>query len=295
MPPKRKPDRPKKIQPISPEKLRPTAKSPPPPLKPKRGRPPKSQKLAPTARVQKRGKLGAIGKASKPNPFFKAKCILNENKTDYLIEWDVTDPKTGKPYEPSWHPKACANKSLVAAWEADKEGEEWAARGIVDEDKNHYKVAWENNPKTGEVYRDTWEPKAYVGEILVKQWQKRYVALPMRLVSDPVSFHSREMPRIYLRYFHARGIVYRTQSDVLPGSQKSASKPQVLVATRRRPTQTTNLPSRKTTAVTRMLCKNRSHKRCWPHRCPEASMARPITGHDDASDCACQARERNSC
>ncbi|KAK7710424.1 hypothetical protein SLS57_008387 [Botryosphaeria dothidea] len=173
MPPKRKPDRPKKIQPISPEKLRPTAKSPPPPLKPKRGRPPKSQKLAPTARVQKRGKLGAIGKASKPNPFFKAKCILNENKTDYLIEWDVTDPKTGKPYEPSWHPKACANKSLVAAWEADKEGEEWAARGIVDEDKYHYKVAWENNPKTGEVYRDTWEPKAYVGEILVKQWQKR--------------------------------------------------------------------------------------------------------------------------
>lgn len=174
MPPKRKSRRPRKSQPVSPEKLRATAKSPPPLVRRKRERALKSQPAsAPVGTKKPRGKRRKDGAIPQSNRFFKATRILDESETEYLIEWAEKNPKVGKTYEPSWHPKTCASRELVKEWEMDKDGKEWAAKGIVDEDKYRYKVAWENHPKTGEVFEDTWEPKAFVSKSLVQDWENR--------------------------------------------------------------------------------------------------------------------------
>ncbi|KAL0265144.1 hypothetical protein SLS55_001103 [Diplodia seriata] len=179
MPPKRKPAR---IIPISPRRIRPTLTSPPP-IKNKRGRPPKSAHSISKAPQPKRSKIGA-----KRNPLFKAKRILDENKTDYLIDWDGVDPKTKKPWVPTWHPKSCANRALAAEWKESKAGQEWAAQGIVHEDEHHYKIAWEDNPKTGEVYQDTWEPKAFASEAMVKEWEQRNIEMgASSLANEPAT------------------------------------------------------------------------------------------------------------
>ncbi|KAL1650334.1 hypothetical protein SLS58_001151 [Diplodia intermedia] len=168
MPPKRKPA---KIIPISPRRIRPTVTSPPP-TKSKRGRPPKGAHSISKAPQPKRSKTDA-----KRNPLFDAKRILDENRTEYLIEWDGVDPKTKKPWVPTWHPKSCANRALTAEWKEAKASQEWAAQGIVHEDEHHYKIAWEDNPKTGEVYQDTWEPKAFASEAMVKDWEQRNIEM----------------------------------------------------------------------------------------------------------------------
>ncbi|OJD39846.1 chromo domain-like protein [Diplodia corticola] len=174
MPPKRRPDKPTKIVPISPHRIRPTLTSPPP-MKSRRGRAPKGARPIAKASQRKRPKVDA-----KDNRFYTAKRILDENKTDYLIEWDGINPETKKPYMPTWHPKSCANRALLAEWKKEKGGQEWAAQGIVHENQYYYKIAWEDNPKTGEVYPDSWEPKAFASEAMVKNWEQRKLEMRAR-------------------------------------------------------------------------------------------------------------------
>lgn len=54
---------------------------------------------------------------------YKAKCILNESKTKYQIDW-IDDPKTGESFKPTWEPKGNANKELVDDWKRRKRVEE---------------------------------------------------------------------------------------------------------------------------------------------------------------------------
>lgn len=160
------------------EKTEPTPTSSlPASTKRKRGRPAKNApdtattSPATTTAPRKRGRPAKKAKAPAVTRDYAAKRILDENKTQYLIDWDENDPKTGKPYKPTWQPKICANSTLVAEWEDEKE-EEWAAEGILDEKPHYYLIAWETNPKTNEVYRDTWEPKSFASKDLVKQWKQ---------------------------------------------------------------------------------------------------------------------------
>lgn len=166
--PKRLPGRLKKVPPISPHRIRPTSTSPPPMIERKRGRPP--QRVRPPSKTPKRKRAKASVEEGQSYP---AKRILDEDKANYLIEWDVINPKTKKPYEPSWHPKACANGELISQWKQDKASKEWSAQGIVAENDHYYKISWEDDPKTGEVYQDTWEPKAFASEAIVRDWELR--------------------------------------------------------------------------------------------------------------------------
>ncbi|KAK5119879.1 hypothetical protein LTR85_007205 [Meristemomyces frigidus] len=50
---------------------------------------------------------------------YKIKNILDEKDRQYLIDWE-DDEVTGEHYEPSWEPKANANKEAVADWERQK-------------------------------------------------------------------------------------------------------------------------------------------------------------------------------
>lgn len=134
----------------------------------KRGRPPQRVRPSSNPPKRKRAKAGVDEGQSYP-----AKRILDEDKANYLIEWDEINPKTKKLYEPSWHPKACANRALITQWKQDKAGKEWSAQGIVAENDHSYKISWEDDPKTGEVYQDTWEPKAFASEAIVRDWELR--------------------------------------------------------------------------------------------------------------------------
>ncbi|KAF2202550.1 hypothetical protein GQ43DRAFT_368875, partial [Delitschia confertaspora ATCC 74209] len=44
---------------------------------------------------------------------YAADIILAEKDGKYLIKWQGRDPKTKKPYEPTWEPKGYANRALV--------------------------------------------------------------------------------------------------------------------------------------------------------------------------------------
>ena len=49
-----------------------------------------------------------------------AKGILDENETQYLIEWEGVDPATGQSWTPDWQPKENASEALVVTWESLK-------------------------------------------------------------------------------------------------------------------------------------------------------------------------------
>jgi hypothetical protein len=59
-----------------------------------------------------------------------ADCILDEHVVrgvrKYYIQWNGTDPDTGKAWEPSWEPAENANDLLVAHWEQER------ARNLAD-------------------------------------------------------------------------------------------------------------------------------------------------------------------
>jgi len=49
--------------------------------------------------------------------------ILGERKHEYLVNWDGTDPETGRPWSPSWTRKTEVTDDLIEAW-----GEKKAAK-----------------------------------------------------------------------------------------------------------------------------------------------------------------------
>lgn len=54
-----------------------------------------------------------------PGKEYKIKSILDENKKEYKIDWE-DDEVTGEHYEPTWEPKANANKQAVADWQRQR-------------------------------------------------------------------------------------------------------------------------------------------------------------------------------
>lgn len=46
--------------------------------------------------------------------------ILGEKKYEYLVNWDGTDPETGRPWPPSWTRKTEVTDDLIEAWEGKK-------------------------------------------------------------------------------------------------------------------------------------------------------------------------------
>ncbi|KAF9631512.1 Chromo domain-like protein [Lasiodiplodia theobromae] len=168
----------------------------------KRGRPP--QRVRPSSKTPKRKPAKA---SVEKGQLYKAKRILDEDKANYLIEWDEINPKTKKLYEPSWHPKACATPALIAQWKQDKAGKEWSAQGIVAENDYSYKISWEDDPKTGEVYQDTWEPKAFASEAIVRDWELRKADLEARAKKTLAS--------------NDRGSVSESEEDVQEHSDES--------------------------------------------------------------------------
>jgi hypothetical protein len=62
-----------------------------------------------------------------PEKEYKLRSIIAERPGQYLIDWE-DDEETGEPYEPSWEPKANANRQAVADWKRRK-AERRAAKG----------------------------------------------------------------------------------------------------------------------------------------------------------------------
>lgn len=46
--------------------------------------------------------------------------ILGENRYEYLVNWDGTDPGTGKRWEPTWTRKTEVTDDLIEVWEEKK-------------------------------------------------------------------------------------------------------------------------------------------------------------------------------
>lgn len=75
---------------------------------------------------------------SSDNPHWEAKAILQERtrrgRLEYLIDWEGTNEKTGKPYEPTWEPAKQANctKALLADWEETKRETAQASNAAED-------------------------------------------------------------------------------------------------------------------------------------------------------------------
>ncbi|EMC94269.1 hypothetical protein BAUCODRAFT_36736 [Baudoinia panamericana UAMH 10762] len=54
-----------------------------------------------------------------PGKFYQARKILDEDRTRYYIDWE-NDEVTGAAYEPTWEPKAHANRQLIDEWKRQK-------------------------------------------------------------------------------------------------------------------------------------------------------------------------------
>ncbi|KKY16209.1 putative chromo domain-like protein [Diplodia seriata] len=153
-------------------------------------------------------------KSTKPDPepqdegVFPARAITGEKPRYYRVAWEK-DPVTGKDFEDTWEPKGNVSQDLVAEWKQQKKGQSqkapkkprgrpakrahetedeqlkeeqdddvYSARAIVDERHRHYLIAWEKDPKTGEDFDDSWEPKSNVSKDLVAEWRQKKKMAP---------------------------------------------------------------------------------------------------------------------
>ncbi|KAG8835521.1 hypothetical protein FRC20_007235 [Serendipita sp. 405] len=53
--------------------------------------------------------------------FYNVIRILKESNSKYQVEWDGIDPKTGKPWKPSWIPKEDCTNVLIREWKTEKQ------------------------------------------------------------------------------------------------------------------------------------------------------------------------------
>ncbi|KAL1640226.1 hypothetical protein SLS58_007177 [Diplodia intermedia] len=153
-------------------------------------------------------------KSTKPEPepqdegVFPARAITGEKPRYYRVAWEK-DPVTGEDFEDTWEPKGNVSQDLVAEWKQQQKGQSqkapkkprgrpakkapetedkqlkeeqdddvYSARAIVDERPRHYLVAWEKDPKTGEDFDDSWEPKSNVSKDLVAEWRQKKKTAP---------------------------------------------------------------------------------------------------------------------
>ncbi|KAK5709948.1 hypothetical protein LTR17_019336 [Elasticomyces elasticus] len=56
-------------------------------------------------------------------------------------------------------------------------------RNIIDERRGEYRIDWEDDPKTGESFEPTWEPKGNVTEDAVKEWNEQKTRRPRQSIS----------------------------------------------------------------------------------------------------------------
>ncbi|GAA5992317.1 hypothetical protein JCM10908_000422 [Rhodotorula pacifica] len=66
--------------------------------------------------------------------FWEAEAILDEDKARYLIAWKGTD-SDGKPWQPTWEPKANANQTLVQSWKQQRRASRKAAKSAKAAEK----------------------------------------------------------------------------------------------------------------------------------------------------------------
>jgi hypothetical protein len=52
--------------------------------------------------------------------FYNVVAILQEKKSMYLVQWEGTDPATGKDWDPSWVKKSDCTDDLIREWKAKK-------------------------------------------------------------------------------------------------------------------------------------------------------------------------------
>ncbi|KAF2202613.1 hypothetical protein GQ43DRAFT_479737 [Delitschia confertaspora ATCC 74209] len=76
---------------------------------------------------------------------YSARAILKERIGQYLIAWEGTDPRTGKPWELTWEPKSYANEALVAEWEDLKAAKKKAAFKVTPKPERRRRVV-ESSP-----------------------------------------------------------------------------------------------------------------------------------------------------
>ncbi|KAF4544082.1 Chromo domain-containing protein [Lasiodiplodia theobromae] len=75
---------------------------------------------------KRRGTATRTGSTSMAAPaletpeFYEARAIIDEEGSQYLIDWEGVDPATGAAYEPTWEPKRSANAALKREWEGKK-------------------------------------------------------------------------------------------------------------------------------------------------------------------------------
>ncbi|KAK8187260.1 hypothetical protein IWZ00DRAFT_574966 [Phyllosticta capitalensis] len=89
----------------------------------KRARVPSSSPYTPTStkspkRPKRRGRPPKQKSAPVTDDFFPAKSILAEDPQSkkYLVEWEGLDPKTRKPFDPTWEPYDFCTEELVIEW-----------------------------------------------------------------------------------------------------------------------------------------------------------------------------------
>ncbi|KAK4895757.1 hypothetical protein LTR27_006239 [Elasticomyces elasticus] len=59
----------------------------------------------------------------------------------------------------------------------------YTIRNIIDERRGEYRIDWEDDPKTGERFEPTWEPKGNVTEDAVKEWNEQKTRRPRQSIS----------------------------------------------------------------------------------------------------------------
>ncbi|KAF1986526.1 hypothetical protein K402DRAFT_454184 [Aulographum hederae CBS 113979] len=90
-----------------------------PPSKRSRGVTARKESIA-RSTPKKKPKKSRKKKQSAAETLYSARTILEENETQYRIDWEP-DPVTKKPYEPTWEPKEFANQDLIDDWNLQKE------------------------------------------------------------------------------------------------------------------------------------------------------------------------------
>lgn len=48
---------------------------------------------------------------------------------------------------------------------------EYLLKSILDENKTHYLVDWEDDPVTGEIFDPTWEPHEFANKNAIRDWE----------------------------------------------------------------------------------------------------------------------------
>ncbi|KAK5694787.1 hypothetical protein LTR97_009377 [Elasticomyces elasticus] len=59
----------------------------------------------------------------------------------------------------------------------------YTIRNIIDERRGEYRIDWEDDPKTGERFEPTWEPKGNVTADAVKEWSEQKARRPRQSIS----------------------------------------------------------------------------------------------------------------